>query len=608
MRLDSLARRIIEALHKPVEIEGFGPSFFLTASIGVAFGRYATPDDLLRDAQLALFAAKAAGKDRYTLFNANMRSIIEGRGVLEVELNTALQDGQFLLLYQPVYELVLAARGRRSRRCSAGSTRRRASLPAEFIPLAEESGLIVPIGRWVLEQACVAGSRVERRRPPRRGPVKVSANQLNRDGFVTDVLRALQQSGLEPSLLDAGDRRDHGDGGHARRPPSGSQEIKQLGVRIAIDDFGSGYAYRADLQRMPIDFLKVDRSSLAAGEDEDYRSWLLEAILVVRARPLADRDRQGRSKARSRSTRSRRWAARWPRASSSASRSRPTPSAACSPCLHPPQPRGPGDHRHRRPLGRRDAASRPRRDSRPAAQPRSAQPREPDLVQHVVALASYAAGIEQLADAREHPFALGMRQLRDPAEAGHPCDDAFAIELAPRGDLRLAHRPERRVLFQRRRGAPRVEGGCSGRDSMMISPSSRLQGSSIAAIVRRIATPPPGRSTRLISGIARRSSNQWKASAAITASHALLRQRYLLGPPALTRSAPMASASSSRVASSGSTAVSSSPASISAPDSCPVPAPSSSTGEPVSSPAPRRAGPRPWRRSGAARGHNPPRR
>lgn len=279
MRLDSVARRVIEALHKPIELDGFGPSFCLTASIGVAFGRYATSEDLLRDAHMALLAAKAAGRDRYTLFNANMRSVIEGRGVLEVDLNAALQDKQFSLLYQPIQDL---------------GTRRPVALealirwqhpikgevaPADFIPLAEECGLIVPIGRWVLEEACTRIAALNVTGQNVAVAVKISQAQLSRDGFATDVLRALQQSGLKPShlVLEIAETTVMLDADLAAQR---LQELKQLGVRIAVDDFGSGYAYRSDLQRMPIDFLKVDRSSLASSEDEDYRSWLLEAILV----------------------------------------------------------------------------------------------------------------------------------------------------------------------------------------------------------------------------------------------------------------------------------------------------------------------------------------
>ena len=281
VRLDSLAQRMIEALHKPIELDDFGPSFVLTASIGVAFGRYATPDDLLRDAQLALVSAKAAGKDRYTLFNANMRTIIEGRAVLEAELNTALAEDQFFLLYQPIYDL-------HSRRVVSLEALIRwrhpeqgVLSPTDFIPLAEETGLIVPIGRFALEEACgraaawdVAGHRIG-------VSVKVSPQQMGRDGFLTDVRRALQQSGIEPSLFTL----EIPETLVMRDIPAATarlQELKQLGVSIAIDDFGgSGYAHQANLQQMPLDSLRVDRSSLAATEDEDYRSWLLEAILVV---------------------------------------------------------------------------------------------------------------------------------------------------------------------------------------------------------------------------------------------------------------------------------------------------------------------------------------
>ena len=152
VRLDSLARRVIEALHEPVELDGFGPSFVLTASIGVAFGRYTDPRRA--PARRALRLAKAAGKDRYTLFNANMRSVIEGqrgarggvehraaRGTAVPALPADLRSGHAhgggprgAVRWQHPEQGVLA--------------------PADFLPLAEQTGLIVPIGRWVLEHAC----------------------------------------------------------------------------------------------------------------------------------------------------------------------------------------------------------------------------------------------------------------------------------------------------------------------------------------------------------------------------------------------------------------------------------------------------------------------
>jgi diguanylate cyclase (GGDEF)-like protein len=280
-RLDSLARRVIEALHKPFELESFGPNFFMTASIGLAFGRYASAEDLLRDAQLALYAAKSAGKDRYTLFNANMRSVIEGRGVLEVELNTALEDRQFFLLYQPVYDLRTGKVAALEARIRWQHPKQGELPPADFVPLAEETGLIVPIGRWMLEEACSRAAAWNVAGHHAGVSVQVSAAQLNREGFATDVRRALQQSGIDPSLLtlQVAETTVMSDVTEAVERLG---EIKRLGVRIAIDDFGgSGYAYHSDLRRLPLDFLEVDRSSLAASEDEDYRTWLLEAILIV---------------------------------------------------------------------------------------------------------------------------------------------------------------------------------------------------------------------------------------------------------------------------------------------------------------------------------------
>jgi len=280
MRLDSLARRVMEVLHEPIELDGFGPSFSLTVSIGVAFGRYTRPEELLHDAEQAMRSAEAAGRDRYTLFNANMGSVIEGRGVMELELNTALQEGQLFLIYQPIFDLL-------SRRVICLEALVRWQHPArgvlggeDFLPLAEETGLIVPLGRWALERACsrAAGWNVT----GRRGGVcvRVSANQLNRDGFITDVRRALQQSGVAPSLLTLEVSE-----ATAMLDPAASaaqlEQLKQLGVCIALGELDGEYAHHAELRQLPLDLLRVDRRSLAASADEEYRNWLLEGIVIT---------------------------------------------------------------------------------------------------------------------------------------------------------------------------------------------------------------------------------------------------------------------------------------------------------------------------------------
>jgi diguanylate cyclase (GGDEF)-like protein len=277
-RLESLVRRVMDVLHKPLELRGFGPGIHLTASIGLAFGRYTSTDELLRDAQLALDDAKSAGKNRFTVFNANLRSRIEDRGVLEMELNAALQDGQLGLAYQPISDV----RTRRPVYLEAlvrwTHPKRGEVSPEDFMPLAEDTGLDVPIGRWALEEACVrmAAWNVEGHRLSLL--VAISAGQLNRDGLATDVRRALQQSGLDASLLVLAVPEstviDDIPGAAARL-----EEIRRLGVRVAIDDFGNGYTYRSELRRLPVEVLRVHRGSLAAADDEDYRSWLLEAIL-----------------------------------------------------------------------------------------------------------------------------------------------------------------------------------------------------------------------------------------------------------------------------------------------------------------------------------------
>jgi len=277
---EALADRLIETLREPVELGDAGKSFSVTASIGVAVGRYATPDELLRDADLALYAAKAAGKDRHVLFDAGLYGDAEGRLALQADLGAALSERQLFLAYQPIFDLA------RQRVVGAEALvrwrhpQRGIVAPGSFIPLAEESRLIVPIGRWVLEEACRQAAAWEAAGLRLGVSVNVSAYQLSRGDFAQDVQHALASSGVRPSAVTL----EITETALVRDVPAACErlrEVKALGVRVAIDDFGTGYASLSHLQRLPVDILKIDRSFIAALSDGEQSRALLEAILGV---------------------------------------------------------------------------------------------------------------------------------------------------------------------------------------------------------------------------------------------------------------------------------------------------------------------------------------
>jgi diguanylate cyclase (GGDEF)-like protein len=275
-----LADRLTEVLREPVELDGGRKILSVTASVGVAVGRYVTPDAILRDADLALYAAKAAGKDRYALFDASMYTSVEGRLELESDLSAALQDGQLFLLYQPIFDLPSREVVGVEALIRWQHSGRGILFPESFVPLAEESGLIVPIGRWVLAESCRQAAAWAADGLEIGVSVNVSAYQLGRKGFADDVRDALQESGVEPSSLTL----EITETTLMRNVPAACErleEIKALGVRVAIDDFGTGYASLSHLQRMPVDILKVDRSFVAALNEGGQSRELLEAILGV---------------------------------------------------------------------------------------------------------------------------------------------------------------------------------------------------------------------------------------------------------------------------------------------------------------------------------------
>lgn len=255
-----VAQRLLEVLRQPYEIGNRqGRSVTLTASIGIAAGPRRDADELLADADLALYEAKAAGKDRVVLFQAAMQDAARDRLELEMDLAQALDRDELFLCYQPIFDLRSEALVGMEALVRWRHPQRGVVEPGDFVGIAEESRLIVPIGHWVLRQACAQAGRWRRQGHDLEIAVNVSARQLEHDSVLVDVRDALHLSGLEPGALTL----EVTETALMRDPVATAarlRALKQIGVRIAIDDFGTGYSSLSYLRQFPADALKIDRS------------------------------------------------------------------------------------------------------------------------------------------------------------------------------------------------------------------------------------------------------------------------------------------------------------------------------------------------------------
>lgn len=273
-----VAERTLADLNRP--LTAAGKELMLRGSIGISIlepSSSAGADELIRDADAAMYIAKRDGKGGYRLFEPEMHAGVLARLELRADLQRALDAGQFELHYQPIIRLSDSQVAGVEALLRWNHPERGLVLPDEFIRFSEETGLIIPIGRWALHEACheaVTMAHVRPQEPSLYMCVNVSVKQLQYAGIVDDVRDALKSSGLEPRLLtlEITESMLMDDPELAVRT---LQELRAVGVRIAMDDFGTGYSSLGYLSRFPVDVIKMDRSfmrSQVSSEAHDLSS------------------------------------------------------------------------------------------------------------------------------------------------------------------------------------------------------------------------------------------------------------------------------------------------------------------------------------------------
>ncbi|HEY3332051.1 MAG TPA: EAL domain-containing protein [Capsulimonadaceae bacterium] len=256
------AERVVAVLHTPIDING--QEIFTTASIGIAVSSRgeSTPDDLLRDADTATYQAKTSGKAQTAIFDISMNARAVERMDIESNMRRAIENHEFTLHYQPIITLPDGQMHEVEALVRWNHPMRGLIPPLKFIPIAEETGMIVPLGRWILEEACrqtVAWHNSIINSPPIRVSVNLSARQVVEHDLVSDIAHILERTGLAPEYLKL-EITETAMMADADRTITKLRQLRDLGLRIAVDDFGTGYSSMAYLSLLPVDTLKIDRS------------------------------------------------------------------------------------------------------------------------------------------------------------------------------------------------------------------------------------------------------------------------------------------------------------------------------------------------------------
>jgi diguanylate cyclase (GGDEF)-like protein/PAS domain S-box-containing protein len=278
-----VAERIQQRLAAPLQLDGHNVS--VTASIGIVLSLtgYQRAEDVLRDADIAMYRAKAHGKARYEIFDPAMRDRIMERLTLETQLRQALERQELRVFYQPIVSLETGKMIGLEALARWQHPQRGLVLPAEFIPLAEETGLIIPLDRWVMYEACRQLKDWQSRYTidePLTISVNISSKQLGENNLLSAIRNILQETELDPHQLKLEITESAIIENHERTAESFA-ELQKLGVQIQIDDFGVGYSSLSYLPRFHLDALKIAQSFVSTMEQDNNLLKIIQSIVML---------------------------------------------------------------------------------------------------------------------------------------------------------------------------------------------------------------------------------------------------------------------------------------------------------------------------------------